>query len=127
MPSKYSRRPDGRYIKQIYIGKDENSKKKYKSIYAKTIAELEMKVTQARLKLHKGIDILANESFAFWGNQWLDIKRDSVGNSQFQNCTSQLKYLTNEFGSFPIAKVTLFDVQRVINELAKYKPDCTAF
>ena len=34
------KRADGRYCSQIYLGRDENGKRKYKSVYAKTPAQL---------------------------------------------------------------------------------------
>ena len=34
------KRADGRYMTQIFLGRDENGKKLYKSIYAKNPAEL---------------------------------------------------------------------------------------
>ena len=40
------KRADGRYCSQIYLGRDENGKRKYKSVYAKTPAELKEKEHQ---------------------------------------------------------------------------------
>lgn len=42
------RRADGRYCSQIYLGRDANGKKKYKSVYGKSPAELKEKGTAAR-------------------------------------------------------------------------------
>lgn len=42
------KRADGRYCSQIYLGRDENGKRKYKSVYAKTPAELKEKETSVR-------------------------------------------------------------------------------
>ena len=42
------KRADGRYCSQIYLGRDENGKRKYKSVYAKTPAELKEKETSGR-------------------------------------------------------------------------------
>ena len=41
------KRADGRYCSQIYLGRDENGKRKYKSVYAKTPAEMKEKETTA--------------------------------------------------------------------------------
>lgn len=59
------KRADGRYCAQIYLGRDENGKRQYKSVYAKSPAELKEKETAVRLQLGRGLDVLAQrDSFA---------------------------------------------------------------
>ena len=48
------KRADGRYCSQIYLGRDENGKRKYKSVYAKTQAELKEKETSVRAPARAG-------------------------------------------------------------------------
>ena len=55
------KRADGRYCSQIYLGRDENGKRKYKSVYAKTPAELKEKETSVRLQLGQGLDVLSGD------------------------------------------------------------------
>lgn len=65
------KRADGRYCSQIYLGRDENGKRKYKSVYAKTPAELKEKETSVRLQLGQGLDVLSQrDSFATWADDW---------------------------------------------------------
>ena len=62
MPKK---RNDGRYCSQIYIGRDENGRKKYKAVYAANPAELKEKETEIRKQLGLGIDLLSSrDTFA---------------------------------------------------------------
>ena len=49
--AKAKKRADGRYCAQIYLGRDENGKRQYKSVYAKSPAELKEKETAVRLQL----------------------------------------------------------------------------
>ena len=59
----YKKRSDGRYQTRVYLGVDENNKKVFKYIYAKSIAELKQKETELRGQKEKGIDITsANDS-----------------------------------------------------------------
>ena len=50
------KRADGRYCAQIYLGRDENGKRQYKSVYGKSPAELKEKETAVRLQLGRGLD-----------------------------------------------------------------------
>lgn len=54
------KRADGRYCSQIYLGRDENGKRKYKSVYAKTPAELKEKETSVRLQLGRALTFSPN-------------------------------------------------------------------
>ena len=45
---------DGRYEAKIYLGLNEERKKKYLTVYGNTIAELEAKEREIRLKIQKG-------------------------------------------------------------------------
>ena len=47
------------YACQIYLGRDEAGKKQYKSIYAKSPAELKEKEAAVRLQLGRGLDLLS--------------------------------------------------------------------
>lgn len=58
------KRADGRYCAQIYLGRDETGRKQYKSVYAKTPAELKEKETAVRLQLGRGLDVLAQRDRA---------------------------------------------------------------
>lgn len=69
------RRADGRYCSQIYLGRDANGKKKYKSVYGKSPAELKEKGSAVRLQLGRGLDVLSQrDDFAVWADNWLRIK-----------------------------------------------------
>ena len=73
--AKAKKRADGRYCAQIYLGRDENGKRQYKSVYAKSPAELKEKETAVRLQLGRGLDVLAQrDSFAAWAEDWLRLK-----------------------------------------------------
>ena len=47
------KRADGRYCAQIYLGRDENGKRQYKSVYGKSPAELKEKESSVRLQAGK--------------------------------------------------------------------------
>ena len=57
--AKAKKRADGRYCTQIYLGRDEAGKKRYKSVYAKSPAELKDKEAAVRLQFGRGLDVLS--------------------------------------------------------------------
>lgn len=69
---KYKKRADGRYIKQIKIGYQDNGKPKLKNIYAKTVQELEAKVAEFKSQYIKGIIVDdKNLTLGQWAEQWI--------------------------------------------------------
>ena len=50
------RRADGRYSRQIYLGKDDSGKRKYKTFYADTDREAQRLAEEYRSALRKGLD-----------------------------------------------------------------------
>ena len=68
MPKK---RADGRYCSQIYIGRDEQGRKQYKTVYAKSPALLKEKETEVRRLLGVGLDVLSQrDSFRQWADDF---------------------------------------------------------
>ena len=73
--ARVKKRADGRYCSQIYLGRDENGKRQYKSVYGKSPAELKQKETAVRLQLGRGLDVLSQrDSFDTWADDWLRLK-----------------------------------------------------
>lgn len=70
MPKK---RSDGRYCAQIYLGRDEEGRKRYRAVYAKSPALLKEKEAEIRRQLGIGLDFLSQrDSFGQWAD---DVER----------------------------------------------------
>lgn len=54
-------RADGRIAVQIYLGRDENGKRKYKTVYGTTQKEADAKAEAVKAKIGKGLDILSQQ------------------------------------------------------------------
>lgn len=117
---KSKRRADGRYCRQIYIGKDLDGKRKYHTIYAATAKEADRLAAEYRAALGRGLD---PHSKARTVKDLLDALMASktaqgVGLS-WQRC------LANHIGhlcpiwAIPADNVRTADVQAVLNELAQ--------
>jgi len=114
-------RADGLFRVKIYLGKVDG-KPRYKYVYGSTEKEVEAKADDVRARLKKGIDVKADrETFGIWAERWLRIKKGDVGPSQYQNYTNYLKRLES-ISLLPIAKITTYDIQEIITELAEKNP-----
>ena len=51
--AKYAKRKDGRYQYQFQTGYDANGKRLFKSLYGRTIAELEAKIRNSKAEMGK--------------------------------------------------------------------------
>ena len=123
--SRNKRRADGRIAVQVYIGRDkETGKRKYKTVYGATQKEADEKAMQAKIKLQKGIDLSAErDTFGQWKARFLTVKEsDGVSRSQMDSYKCYCKHLSM-LDDIPIYKISLWDIQNIIIELSKDKPD----
>ena len=79
---KLTKRADGRYSSQIYLG-IVDGKRKYKTVYGRSPTELKDKVSEMRVMLSKGIDLSSTEdTFNAWKDNFLLSKKDDVSEPQ---------------------------------------------
>lgn len=117
---KSKRRADGRYCRQIYIGKSPDGKRKYHTIYATTAKEADRLAAEYRAALGRGLD---PHSKARTVKDLLDALMASkaaqgVGIS-WQRCLANHIGHLRPIWAIPADKVRTADVQAVLNELAQ--------
>lgn len=113
---------NGQYRKRIYIGTDENGKKKYKSVFGKTKKEVEKKVSEIKIKYSKGIDIdLDKDTFGKWIERWKISKKDILTENQYNNYCAYLNHFEPLF-NIKMTKLQTVDFQLIINNLSKKNP-----
>lgn len=117
---KTKRRADGRYCRQIYIGKGPDGKRKYHTIYAATAKEADRLAAEYRAALGRGLD---PHSKARTVKDLLDALMASksaqgVGIS-WQRCLANHIGHLRQIWTVPADKVRTADVQAVLNELAQ--------
>lgn len=114
--ARLKKRADGRYVSQIYLGRDENGKRQYKSVYARSPAELKEKETAVRLQLGRGLDVLSQrDSFATWADDWLRIKEAAqITERQKENYRHTVAVWKDELHEYEIGQVRADDVERVL-------------
>jgi len=79
MPSKYKKRKDGRYASSVIVGADADGKPERKAVYAKTIRELEFKLSELRRQVSTGT-VVKNENLTLqcWAYEWLSTYKAGV-------------------------------------------------
>jgi len=114
------KRADGRYAAQIYLGRDESGKKRYKSVYARSPAELKEKETAVRLQLGRGLDVLSQrDSFAAWADDWLRLKeKEGITCRQMDNYKRGVRLWKEALQGYEIGQVRADDIERCLVTLA---------
>lgn len=118
--ARLKKRADGRYAAQVYLGRDENGKRLYKSVYGKTPAELKEKETAVRLQLGRGLDLLSQrDSFGQWADDFLRLKeRENITPRQMDNYRRAVRLWKEELQGYEIGQIRADDIERVLLSLA---------
>lgn len=117
--SKYKRRADGRYCKQILVGYTPDGKRKMKNIYGKTIKEVEQKERELRDNIENGIDLTKQDiTLKEWSLQWLNVYKNNVARATRAMYKSSLNnHIIPVLGDKPLSKLKPFHIQKAINEI----------
>ena len=117
MPPKYTKRADGRYCTHVVIGTKSDGSRHRKTVYAKTIRELEEKAAELRRQVGAGEAIGSEITVSEWVDTWLSIYKTGVE----YNTTKMYELITNNYIKKTIGFMRLKDVktlhlQKIINE-----------
>ena len=136
MPKKYTKRADGRYLVQVYIG-TVDGKKKYKNAYGTTQKEAEKKAEELKRQLNIGLDLLNTDSFGFWCDRWLKAKENKLTEERYNNYRVKLDLIrryspmfdsfaeeesNRTLGGSDVAKIRLYELQAALDKLAAFNP-----
>ncbi|MCC8123636.1 MAG: site-specific integrase [Oscillospiraceae bacterium] len=114
--AKAKKRADGRYRAQIYLGRDDDGRKQYKCVYAKSPSELKEKETAVRLQLGRGLDVLSQrDSFDQWADDFLRLKNAAqITERQKENYRHTVDVWKEELHDYEIGQVRADDIERVL-------------
>lgn len=117
------KRSDGRVAVQIYIGKDDDGKRKYKTVYGATQKEANEKAESLRIQMRNGIDIARDlDTFAQWSERWLKSREATVDETTIGTDRTRIGYFVEQFGDVPLKNINVCDIQDVLNALARKNP-----
>lgn len=122
--AKITKRKDGRYLINVYIG-SVNGRAKYKSVYGKTPVEVRNKAALVRVEHNKGIDILSgdNSTFNFWADMWLKKIKMNTTNEWYKLLEQRTRLWISAFNNYPITKIKTVDCENVLFDLSKHNPN----
>lgn len=81
--SKYKKRADGRYCKQILVGYKPDGKRQMKTIYGKTIREVEQKERDIREQIDMGIKVVDIITTGEWADTWLKTFKSNIAHNTY--------------------------------------------
>jgi integrase len=116
--ARYKKGADGNYRASIVIGKTETGGQKRKTVKAKTIRELELRLADLKLQFNRGYDFDASKvTVEQWSDNWLRLYKDpGVGVKEQQNARSILnKHILPQIGHFTLSDVKPFHLQGILN------------
>src|SRR4051794_3422405 len=74
-----SQRPDGLWEAKVSLGYDGNGKRRRKTVYGKTKAEVQEKLRDLQVTAGKGVDVQAGKiTLAQWLTRWLAMVKPTV-------------------------------------------------
>ncbi|MBR2867830.1 MAG: tyrosine-type recombinase/integrase [Clostridia bacterium] len=122
MPKKQVR-SDGRFAIQVYLGKDENGKRKYKTVYGKTQKEAQKKADELRASLGKGIDITKEkDTFEEWAKLFLSSQKNKLSESEYNTKKKRIEYFYSYIGGVPLKSIKVYQVEEALTDLSKRNP-----
>lgn len=119
--AKMAKRKDGRYAVQIYLGMVDG-KRKVKTVYGKTVNEVNKKADEVRRQLNRGLDPTDSDNFSDWTDYFLNYKRIEVTPSRYKLIQARCEYWKQALQNRKISKIRPVDLQPAFNELAICNP-----
>ena len=119
-PSKRKRRADGNYSKQITIGRKSDGKPIRKTIYAKTIKELEQRAAEYERQLRHGT-LSADEKMNFGelASLWIETDKQASGEKTRKRYESIFANRLSEIGVIRVRDLKPMHLQAILNNMAE--------
>lgn len=124
--AKYTKRADGRYCTHVDLGYNDCGKRIRKTLYGKTIKELDEKVLQIKIDRNSGIIKNKDTNFYTYATCWLNTyKAKSAINTRAMYENILEKHIKNSIGHLTISEITKSDIQSMINEQFEHYETCS--
>ncbi len=113
---KYKKRKDGRYATSITVGYDNNGKRIQKTVYGKTIRELDDKLADIKSQLNKGI-VVDDKGLTFgeWAQTWYKTyKEGTIKYNRSKTYMSAFKKF-EPLNDIRLKNIKRHDIQQILN------------
>ena len=116
-------RSDGRIAVQVYLGKGEDGKRKYKTVYGATQKEADYKAQEVKSRIGKGLDITSgNKTFKDWAKLFLSTQKTALSDAEYNTKEKRIEYFYSYFGEMQIEAVRPYQIETALKALAKENP-----
>lgn len=113
-----TKRKDGRYQQSVFLGHDENGKEIRKSIYAKTLKELDDKVAKFKSDLITNTYIHDRTwTFGAYARHWLALKSSTISESRLGVLSAAINNHIKDIDDILLSDLTKSDIQKCLNRL----------
>ncbi|HBB27657.1 MAG TPA: hypothetical protein DC000_00105 [Clostridiales bacterium] len=116
--ARQKKRADGRYCKNVTIGRNEDGSYKRKMVYADTQKELELKVAELKLNVENGTLVDdENMTVEIWANKWLETYKNNIATNSIKNYKTTIKnHIAPEIGHIKLKDLREKHVQQLVNK-----------
>ena len=117
--AKYKKRPDGRYATSFIIGHSADGKTLRRTLYGRTIMELDKKVADFKSLQNKGI-VVGKENITVreWAQTWLKLYKSNREYNTYTMYENSLNtHILPAIGDMPLTAVKKHNLQQLLNSL----------
>lgn len=117
--AKYKKRPDGRYATSTIVGYTDDGKPKRKTLYGRTIMELDKKVAEFKSLQNKGIIINdGGMTVEQWGIKWLKLYKSAKEYNTYAMYLNALNsHIIPEIGGIRLSALKSHHIQEMLNDI----------
>lgn len=117
-----TRKQEKKYRKQIYIGRDENGKRRYKEVSGATKKEANMKADAIKKKYRRHSKYSPDEPFSVFADDFWKVKDTGELTSYMVGLKGRIEWWKKQVGDYEISEISLNMLQDPLNKLAKRNP-----
>ena len=115
------KRTDGRYCTQIFVGHRPDGTRIMKTVYGKTVREVERKEREIRSQIDMGLNISRSITLSEWADEWLETYKSFLSPYTVRRYRSIVNvHIKPNIGKLRVDKVKLSHVQKLLNDLSDY-------
>ena len=123
--SKYTKRSDGRYTTTIVIGYKDDGTPIKKTLYAKTISELDSKITEYKLEVSKGTNFSKRKmTFKDYRSNWWESKLLNINAVKTKKMYEGIFKYFLSIDYMMLVDITTKDLQCIINKNKEHPRTC---
>lgn len=117
------KRSDGRYSKQIFLGYKSDGKKDFKTVYGKTVKEVERKEREILCQIENGSFIRNDMTLSSWADIWLKTYKTNVEKRTLDMYELAVyKHIKPTLGHIHLSDLKTVQIQGMLNDLSNTTP-----